>query len=138
MALVIFPFGLSRWAGGRLNVGCVRSLSHGINWYDDPTSPTEGAESQSVVSVKCRESGRMRAVGVTGYRVHDRSEPRITLLGVGARVALAVDAAAFALASAVLWGMLPVSLKKGFERGGSTVQATMLIILVTLVGASAA
>lgn len=42
-----------------------------------------------------------------------------------------LDVVAFALASAVLWGLSPIFAKKGFERGGTSVQAAMVAVLTT-------
>ncbi|WP_144904340.1 DMT family transporter [Halobellus captivus] len=43
----------------------------------------------------------------------------------------APGAVAFALSSAVLWGLSPVFTKKGIERGGTSVQAVMVVMLTS-------
>lgn len=55
------------------------------------------------------------------------SNPRV----IGTVAMPPLDAVAFALAAAVLWGLGPVFTKKGLERGGTTVQATMVVIVAS-------
>lgn len=46
-------------------------------------------------------------------------------------MSLSIGVVAFALTSAILWGLSPTFAKKGFERGGTSVQAAMVAILAT-------
>jgi len=46
-------------------------------------------------------------------------------------VSLSVGAIGFAFLAAVFWGLAPVIAKRGLERGGTTMQAAMVVILTT-------
>ena len=46
-------------------------------------------------------------------------------------MSLPVDVVGFAVISAILWGLSPTFAKKGFERGGTSVQAAMVAVLTT-------
>lgn len=52
----------------------------------------------------------------------------------GQSVALpTLDAVGFAFVTAIFWGLSPVVAKRGLERGGTTVQAALVVILTTSV-----